>query len=173
MARWQAVAPSRAHTETAGRRAKVVATARRRRCWSTPGAVTEAAWLLCPTSSSAASRSRADTVHGLRSSDRPGVDDCVRGGGTVRSVALRRRRRSRQRVPRTVFSRDSYPREVITCRLTWRDRWPSIAIVPTEWSGRSQVGESTSDELLAAAEIRTPAFRRSARARGIVRAVAA
>ena len=34
---------------------------------------------------------------------------------------------------------------------------------------RSLLGASTSDELLGAAEIRTPAFRRSARARGIVR----
>lgn len=37
----------------------------------------------------------------------------------------------------------------------------------------SKMGASTSDELLGAIEIRTPAFRRSARARGLVRAVAA
>jgi hypothetical protein len=38
---------------------------------------------------------------------------------------------------------------------------------------RSDVGDSASDELLGTAEIRTPAFRRSARVRGIVRPVAA
>ena len=36
-----------------------------------------------------------------------------------------------------------------------------------------RLGDSASDELLGTAEIRTPAFRRSARARGIVRPVAA
>jgi hypothetical protein len=38
---------------------------------------------------------------------------------------------------------------------------------------RLDLGDSASDELLGTAEIRTPAFRRSARARGIVRPVAA
>ena len=40
-------------------------------------------------------------------------------------------------------------------------------------SRRLLLGDSARDELLGAAEIRTPAFRRSARARGIVRPVAA
>ena len=39
--------------------------------------------------------------------------------------------------------------------------------------GRLLLGDSASDELLGTAEIRTPAFRRSARVRGIVRPVAA
>jgi hypothetical protein len=47
------------------------------------------------------------------------------------------------------------------------------AIVTPTRAGRSLLGASTSDELLGAAEIRTPAFRRSARAQGTVRAVAA
>jgi hypothetical protein len=47
------------------------------------------------------------------------------------------------------------------------------AIVRTAATGRSRLGDSASDELLGAAEIRTPAFRRSTRAREIVPAVAA
>jgi hypothetical protein len=45
------------------------------------------------------------------------------------------------------------------------------AIVPTAASGGSRLGDSASDEPLDAIEIRTPASRRSARARGLVRAV--
>jgi hypothetical protein len=40
-------------------------------------------------------------------------------------------------------------------------------------SARADLGDSASDELLGVAGIRTPAFRQSARARGIVRTVAA
>ena len=47
------------------------------------------------------------------------------------------------------------------------------AVVRRVLAARSGLGASTSDELLGTAEIRTPAFRRSARARAIVRPVAA
>ena len=47
------------------------------------------------------------------------------------------------------------------------------AVVPRPARARLDLGDSASDELLGTAEIRTPAFRRSARARGIVRPVAA
>jgi len=47
------------------------------------------------------------------------------------------------------------------------------AVVPSPGRARLDLGDSASDWLLGAAEIRTPAFRRSARARGIVRPVAA
>ena len=47
------------------------------------------------------------------------------------------------------------------------------AVAPSPGLARLDLGESESDELLGTAEIRTPAFRRSPRARGIVRPVAA
>ena len=53
------------------------------------------------------------------------------------------------------------------------DRIRRGAIVRRLHAGLLLLGASTSDELLGTAEIRTPAFRRSARARGIVRPVAA
>jgi hypothetical protein len=54
-----------------------------------------------------------------------------------------------------------------------RDVEPSKAIVSGGADGRLLVGDSASDELLGAAEIRTPAFRRSTRARELVPDVAA
>jgi hypothetical protein len=51
--------------------------------------------------------------------------------------------------------------------------WGSVGGARPRFRGRSLLRDSASDELLGAAEIRTPAFRRSARARGIVRPVVA
>jgi hypothetical protein len=101
--------------------------------------------------------------------DRQGfaAGDCSRVTASASRWLSSGLRSARSRCP-TSSLRDSPDRDELRARNPWR----SISATPGDgW--RLLLGDSASDELLGTAEIRTPAFRRSARLRGTVRPVAA